>query len=76
MRRHGKSRALEANQSSNATTSFEFLAFSFEFNGKEIIAAKERKIHERLNWKNPDNLSLDDSTNWVAKSAIVWKVIL
>ena len=41
MRRHGRSRAFAANQSSNAATSFEFLVFSFEFKN-----LPNREIHE------------------------------
>jgi amino acid permease len=41
VRRHGRSRAFAANQSSNAATSFEFLVFSFEF--KNLL---NREIHE------------------------------
>jgi hypothetical protein len=41
VRRHGRSRACAANQSSNAATSFEFLVFSFEF--KNLL---NREIHE------------------------------
>jgi len=50
VRRHGRSRAFAANQSSNAATSFEFLVFSFEF--KKLLTAKYTKYAKRK-WKNP-----------------------
>jgi hypothetical protein len=47
VRRHGRSRAFAANQSSKAATSFEFLVFSFEFKNlpnREIHEIREKEI--------------------------------
>ena len=53
VRRHGKSRALAANQSSSAETSSEFLVFSFEFNdlpNREIHEIREKEIKKAF-WR-------------------------
>jgi hypothetical protein len=53
VRRHGRSRAFAANQSSNAATSFEFLVFGFEFKN-----LPNREIHE-IREKEMKNLAFD-----------------
>jgi hypothetical protein len=50
VRRHGRSRAFAANQSSNAATSFDFLVFGFEF--KNLPNREIHEIRERLNEEN------------------------
>jgi hypothetical protein len=45
VRRHGRSRAFAANQSSNAATSFEFLVFSFEF--RNLLNHEIHEPHEK-----------------------------
>jgi hypothetical protein len=51
VRRHGRSRAFAANQSSNAATSFEFLVFSFEFKNlpnREIHEIREKEMKKNF----------------------------